>query len=127
MRRSPPVWRWFCLYARVVTVQIRPHKTDGTIEIFRDLLPLMREQAGFRGAQLLADAASGRGQMTTLWESEAHMTANEASGWFREQITHFQPVLCAPPSAERYEVHMMLDARAGDDEELGHEGGIHER
>ncbi len=95
------------MYARVVTVQIQPKKTEALVEIFRDaLFPVLKDQPGFSGAQLFTDAASGRALMTTLWATEEHMRANEASGWFREQLARFHPVLSAPPSAERYEVHV---------------------
>ncbi len=103
-----PMWRPG-MYTRVVTVQIRQGKTEATVEIFRDaLLPALREQEGFCGAHLLTDAGSGKGLMITLWESEAQMRANEASGFFREQLTRFGPVLSAPASAERYEVNVMV-------------------
>ncbi|GMA15227.1 hypothetical protein E5F05_01325 (plasmid) [Deinococcus metallilatus] len=97
------------MYARVVMVMIRQGKTEGTVEIFQDaLIPVLREQAGFRGARLLTDANSGKGLMITLWESEAQMRANEASGFFREQLARFAPVLSAPPSAEHYEVSVSV-------------------
>ncbi|GAA5534163.1 hypothetical protein [Deinococcus aluminii] len=78
------------MHARVVTVQIRQGRGD-IVGIFRAaLVPARREQAGFCGARLLTDAAQ--------------MRVNEASGFFREQLARFAPVLSAPPSAERYEV-----------------------
>jgi len=87
---------------------IRPGKTEGMVEIFsKVLVPVLKQQDGFCDARLLTDADSGRGLMITNWESEAHMRANEASGWFREQLARFQPVLSAPPSAERYEVNVV--------------------
>lgn len=97
------------MYARVVTVMIRPGKTEGMIEIFRDvLIPALLQQEGFCEARLLTDAESGRGVMITHWKSETQLRANEASGWFREQLARFQPVLSAPPSAERYEVNVTV-------------------
>lgn len=96
------------MHARVVTVMVRSGRTEGVIEIFRDaLVPLLRAQPGFCGARLLTDADSGKGLMVTLWDSEAQLRASEASGFFREQLARFQPVLSAPPSAERYEVSVM--------------------
>lgn len=95
------------MHARVVTVQIRQGKTEGMVEIFRDaLLPALRDQKGFCGARLMTDADSGQGLMITLWESADVMRANEASGFFREQLARFGPVLSAPPSAQRYEVNV---------------------
>ena len=93
------------MHAHVVTIQIRPGKLDGAIAIYRDaVVPSLRKQKGFRGARLLTDPVSGKGLMETLWETEADLTATEASGRFQEEVARFQPVLGAPATREHYEV-----------------------
>lgn len=97
------------MHARVVTVQIRPGKLQGAIGIYRDVVaPVLEQLPGFAGGRLLTDAATGKGLMLTLWESEADLRALEASGWFQEEVARFQAVLCAPPSREDYEVSVTV-------------------
>lgn len=97
------------MYARVVTVQIRPGKLAGAVHIYRDVVaPALAGLHGFAGGRLLTDAATGKGLMLTLWESEADLRALEASGWFQEEVARFQAVLGAPPSREDYEVSVTV-------------------
>lgn len=96
------------MHVRIVTVQIRSDKASGLVDIFRNaLLPELRRQPGFRGARLLTDAESGRAVMETSWDTQADLQTTEASGWFREQLARFQPVLSAPPDTARYEVSVL--------------------
>lgn len=95
------------MYAGLVTVQVRPKKMDGFVHIFEgSIVPALRGQHGFRGTRLFVDPTLGKSVLLTLWESEADMTAFEASGGFQEQLAKFQPVLGAPATLERFEVRL---------------------
>lgn len=97
------------MHARVVTVQIRPGKLPGAVQIYRDsVAPALAGLPGFAGGRLLTDPITGKGLMLTLWESEADLRALEASGWFQEEVARFQAVLGAPPSREDYEVSVTV-------------------
>jgi heme-degrading monooxygenase HmoA len=55
------------MYARVVTVQSQPGKTEETIRIYRDsVMPVSKQQQGFKGAFLLTDPNTGKGVSITL-------------------------------------------------------------
>ena len=97
------------MHARLVTVQIQPGKIDEAISIYRDtVMPAAKQQKGFKGATLLTDRDTGKGVSVTLWETEADMTATEASGWWQEQIAKFAAALAAPPVREHYEVSVQV-------------------
>jgi heme-degrading monooxygenase HmoA len=95
--------------ARVVTNQLQSGKTDEWVEIFRDsIVAASRQQPGFRGALALTDATTDTGIGITFWESEAELSATEASGFYREQIAKVGQVVAAPPVRALYEVRVQL-------------------
>ena len=97
------------MHARVVTVQIQPGKIDEAIRIYRDsVMPAVKEQKGFKGATLLTDSSTGKGISVTLWETQADLTAGEASGFYQEQIAKFGGVFAMPPVREHYEVSVQV-------------------
>jgi heme-degrading monooxygenase HmoA len=97
------------MHARVVTCQARPGKLDEGIGIYRDsVVPVARQQKGFKGILLLTDPGAGKAISITLWETEADMKAGESSGYFQEQIAKFGALLAAPPVRETYEVSVQV-------------------
>ncbi len=93
------------MHARVVTVQAQAGKLDEIIQIYRDsIVPASRQQAGFKGARLFTDRTTNKGISITLWETEADLTAGEASGYYQEQIAKLSPMLSSSPVREAYEV-----------------------
>ncbi len=93
------------MYARVVTVQIQPDKSDEAIRIYRDsVVPAAKQQRGFKGLYDLVDPKTGKGLSIALWDTEADMVAGEASGYLREQLAKFAAMFTAPPTTERYQV-----------------------
>ena len=95
--------------ARVVSVQIRPGKTDEAIALYRDsVVPAARKQKGFKGAFLLNNSDTGKALSLTLWETEADMTSGEASDYFKEQLAKFGAVFSAPPAREHYDISVQV-------------------
>ena len=93
------------MYTRVTTVQIQPGKIDEAIRIYQDsVVPAVKQQAGFQSTMLITDRASGKGMAITNWATEADLQANEASGYYQEQLAKFAPILTAAPVREAYEV-----------------------
>lgn len=93
------------MFARPVTMQIRPGKMDEAIRIYREsVVPTSREQKGCRGMQLLTDAASGKCVSISTWDSDADQQASEDSGHMQRQIAGFGPFMAGPPVREAYTV-----------------------
>ena len=92
-------------YARVLTATAQPGKTDEGVQIVRDsLLPVTRQQPGYRGYLSLTDRTTGRVISITLWETEADVNASESSGLLREQLGKVAPMLATQVVREVYEV-----------------------
>jgi heme-degrading monooxygenase HmoA len=64
------------------------------------VIPAARQQRGFKGALFLTDPATGKGMSVTLWETEEDLKAGESSGYFKEQVAKFGPLLAGPPTRE---------------------------
>ena len=93
------------MYARIVIVQIQPGKMDEAIRIFQEsVIPAAKQQKGFQSLTLLTDRSMNKGMSVGFWETEADMKANEASGYFQEQLAKFGGVFAAAPVREAYEV-----------------------
>lgn len=91
------------MFARTTVMQGRPDTMNEAARIFTDsVLPAAQQQKGFKGALFLTDPASGKGMSVTLWESEEDLKAGESSGYFKEQIARFGPLMASPPMREVY-------------------------
>jgi heme-degrading monooxygenase HmoA len=69
------------MFVRRTRVEGSPEKLEQTIQTYQQqLLPVMKQEAGFRGAVLLANRATGAAQSVTLWESEEAERASRPTG-----------------------------------------------
>ena len=93
------------MYARVTIGQSKPGTSDQGIRLHRDsVAPACKQQKGFKGLYLLTDHKTNKSITITLWDTEADMTAAEASGFYQQQVAKFKDVLSAVPVRESYEV-----------------------
>jgi heme-degrading monooxygenase HmoA len=96
--------------ARVTTLQWREGQegVEETIRILREsILPEAHQQLGFKEFIVLCDQVAGKILVITLWETQAALEANEASGYYQEQIdklTSLFPFFASPPYRHVYEV-----------------------
>lgn len=93
------------MYARIITSQTQPGKTDEATRIWNEsVVPILRQQKGFVGAYMVGDRATGKGVVMTLWEGEDDAQAIDTSGVYQRSIALFAQVLAGPPTREQYEV-----------------------
>ena len=93
------------MHARVTIGQMLLAKLDEATGIYRDsVVPAAKQQQGFKGLYVLVDRKTGKGLTIALWETEADMTAGEASGYYQQQVAKFKDILSAAPVREAYEV-----------------------
>jgi heme-degrading monooxygenase HmoA len=93
------------MHARIVRFQGSPERMrEDPGQQFRErVLPMLRQQAGLKGAHVLLDRAGGTLLGMTLWESEQAATAAmRALEPMRNERAAALGV--APPSVESYEV-----------------------
>lgn len=92
------------MYARVITFQYQPGKTDEALEILRQtVVPELRQLAGYAGVTNLVDYANNKVVGITLWEKETDL---ESSGMQKLQarFAKVTSYLAAAPIVENYQV-----------------------
>jgi heme-degrading monooxygenase HmoA len=93
------------MYARVAQVKIQPQRVQEAIRIYQEgVVPALKTQPGFKGAELLVQPESGRGISITLWETEAARTAGEVGGFYQSQLQRFAGMFTETPVRDAYEV-----------------------
>jgi heme-degrading monooxygenase HmoA len=92
------------LHARMSTLEGGPDEIDEVLrEIREHVLPLLRQQDGFKGFITLEDRRSGKLIGITFWESEQAMQASEEVG-DRTRSETAEVTGDAIEDVERYEV-----------------------
>jgi heme-degrading monooxygenase HmoA len=93
------------VFARILRIQIDPGRIDAAAMLFEEsVVPLCKNQKGFKGAQFLTDRSTGAGLILTFWKSEEDMQASERSRFFQDQVGKFISFFTAPPIRESFEV-----------------------
>jgi heme-degrading monooxygenase HmoA len=99
------------MFARILRSRLKIEKIDEATTTFREgVLPLCREQQGFKGGYFLTDPKTGESVAITFWENREAMLANEQSHFFQEQVAKFIPFYITPPVREAYEVILQEEA-----------------
>ena len=97
------------MYARVTSFQIEPSRLDEALEVTSNsILPVMKQQQGFKGVLTLVDRQTGKATSVTLWETEADLKAGESSGYYQQQVGRLVSFVTAPPTREVYEATVEL-------------------
>ncbi len=93
------------MHARATTVEGDPGRVDEVLrQVESEVLPLLKEQAGFKGFTVHVDRASGKVVGTSYWESEEAMQASEeAVRGPREEAAH-RGGAASGPTVEHFEV-----------------------
>jgi heme-degrading monooxygenase HmoA len=92
------------MYARVTTLRFPPSMRAEVIGVARGLTPVLKEQQGFSGLQVLTDPGAGEGVIISLWETEAAAAASEASASYIGQMSRMSSFLYAPLAPKTYEL-----------------------
>jgi heme-degrading monooxygenase HmoA len=93
------------MFARVTHIETLRSKIDDAIAIYRDsVVPAAKQQKGFVSTYLLSDRKTGKIIAFVLWDTEADMMVNEASGYYHQQLDKFKDISVKPPTREHYEV-----------------------
>jgi heme-degrading monooxygenase HmoA len=94
------------MIARVFTIQVIPEKMEAFIQRWHDsMLPLAKEQKGWKSARLLVDRQSGKVVIVGMWQTEADALATGAGTAHAEKQRAFlEGLISAPPVIENFEV-----------------------
>jgi quinol monooxygenase YgiN len=91
------------MYARFTEGTIDTKKREDAEMIAQSIFTAARQQKGFRGLSFCLDP-DGRAVFLSLWESKEAMQANEASGYYQEQVEKLKAVLTKPTTRHAGEV-----------------------
>jgi quinol monooxygenase YgiN len=83
------------MYARFTEGTIDPKKREQAETIAASIFTAARNQKGFRGVSFCLDP-TGEAVFLSLWESKEALLANEASGYYKEQVAKLKDVLTKP-------------------------------
>jgi hypothetical protein len=92
------------MYSRVTLLEIDTMRVDmaeAAALFLEQVLPGLREQAGYEGALALS-TPEGKGMIVTFWDTEEG--ARDASGFATAELERFVTLFRAPPGRETYEV-----------------------
>ena len=92
------------MYARVATIRFPPDMRAEVVRVARGLTPVLREQWGFNGLQVLTDPNAGEGIIISLWETEDAAKASEAGSSYIGQMSMMSSFLYGPLTPKTYEV-----------------------
>ena len=96
------------MFARVITLQLRPGKLDEFLRLVQDTIaPAAAAQPGFGGMTLLT-GASHKVVAVGLWETEAGLLAGERA-YNTENLADMHGLLAGPPLHEAYTVSLQVD------------------
>ena len=93
------------MFARLIKMHIQENQTGRAVKIFKEsVIPLCKNQKGYKRALFLCDEKSNTCLPITLWDSEKDMIETEESRFFQEQLVKFMGLFSEPPIRETYEV-----------------------
>jgi heme-degrading monooxygenase HmoA len=93
------------MYARSICGHVEEGMLGEAVRVYRDeVLPVARQQRGFKGAYLLVDEASGKYQSITLWDTENAMREGTESGYLRMQLAKISATFNGPATVDYYTV-----------------------
>jgi heme-degrading monooxygenase HmoA len=92
------------VYARVVDLRFPSEMRDEVVRAGRGLTPVLREQRGFEGLQILTDSEAGEGIIVSFWETEEAAKTSEVAPSYIGQMSLMSSFLYGPLSPKTYEV-----------------------
>ena len=92
------------MYARVVTLQVRPDKGEEAVRNYEASLENSKRRPGYKAGFLLTDPETGKAFSITLWESEEDVRGGDTDGYYDKQMETMGDVWAKPPVREAYQV-----------------------
>jgi quinol monooxygenase YgiN len=93
-------------FSRVIQGRMEPDKLEEAFAIFTDdIIPVAKEQQGFRGANLFTNPRTGQFISTTIWKTEEVMVSSGETRYLKDQLDKVATLLTEPSIIEHYIVH----------------------
>ncbi len=92
------------MYARVTNIRFSPTMSAEVVRVARGFAPILKEQRGFNGLNVLTDPSAGEGIIVSMWETEAAAEASEANSAYIGQLSMLSSFLYERLAPKTYEV-----------------------
>jgi heme-degrading monooxygenase HmoA len=100
------------MYARVTNIRFPPDMKAEVSRVAQGLAPILNQQRGFKGFQVLTAPNAGEGIIVSLWETEADAEASEATPSYVGQISMMWSFLYEPLAPKPTKLTCAYDHRA---------------
>ena len=94
------------MYARVTSIRFPPGMRTEVVGVAQGLAPLLSQQRGFNGLQVLTDPSVGKGLIVSFWETEADTEASETNSSYIGQMSMMSSFLYGRLERKTYEVNV---------------------
>jgi len=94
------------MYARVTIIRFPPDLKAEVSRVARGLAPVLEQQRGFEGFQVLMDPNADEGIIVSLWETEADAEASETKPSYIGQMSMMSSFLYESLDPKTYEVNV---------------------
>ena len=86
------------MFARVVSLQVKPNASSNFIRVFeKEIIPALHQQRGFAGEMLFLDPGGPEVLAIILWKSRGDADAYDRGG-YRELLNVLAPLIERPPA-----------------------------
>jgi heme-degrading monooxygenase HmoA len=92
----------------MTNIRFAPKMGAEVASVARGLAPILKQQQGFKGLQVLTNANVGEGIIVSLWETEADAAASEAGSSYIGQMSMMSSFLYERLAPETYEVSVRV-------------------
>jgi heme-degrading monooxygenase HmoA len=92
------------MYARLTNIRFPSNMKAEVVAVAQGLAPVLENQRGFKGLQVLTDPNAGEGIIVSFWETEAEAEASEAGASHIGQMSMMSSFLDEPLVPKTYEV-----------------------
>jgi heme-degrading monooxygenase HmoA len=92
------------MYARMTSIRFPPGMRAEVVSVAEGLTPILNQQRGFNGLQVLTDPSMGEGIIVSLWETEADAKESEANPSYIGQMSMMSSFLYNRVAPKTYEV-----------------------
>lgn len=95
------------MFTKMITAQVDPTNLETFQNLWEETVPsAWKPQKGFVRGYLLANSATGRNVVVSVWESRAEADEYYKSGAFEQSISKFKDYFTIPPTIEEYDLEV---------------------
>ncbi len=96
------------MYARVTSIRFPLGMRAEVVGVAQGLAPLLSQQRGFNGLQVLTDPSVGEGLIVSFWETEADAETSETNSSYIGQMSMMSSFLYGRLERKTYEVNVRV-------------------